>query len=190
MTNDPFSFNLDQLKALKPCPSSWTRIEGLLTATALTQWNAKEAREAGCTFLDIRWVASRIAYENPIIARRYRHWMADCAASILPYFEEKEPNDSRPRMAIEAARSYADGKLSDALLTEARDAARLAALEAEDKKYEDIVIRAAVLTILAAYPRHLWGIVYPKFEEDWRFDRLIAWLSPGKEPEPIEYETR
>jgi len=31
-------------------------------------------------------------------------WAADCAEHVLPYFEEKYPEDARPRRAIEAAR--------------------------------------------------------------------------------------
>jgi Imm-5 like putative immunity protein len=34
-------------------------------------------------------------------------WAADCAEHVLPYFEEKHPNDDRPRKAIEACRGWA-----------------------------------------------------------------------------------
>ena len=33
-------------------------------------------------------------------------WAADCAERALPYFEEKYPDDSRPRTAIEACREW------------------------------------------------------------------------------------
>jgi len=33
-------------------------------------------------------------------------WAADCAERILPYFEEDYPEDKRPRMAIEALRTW------------------------------------------------------------------------------------
>jgi hypothetical protein len=34
-------------------------------------------------------------------------WAADCAERVLPYFEEKYPEDNRPRKAIEACRTWA-----------------------------------------------------------------------------------
>ena len=38
-------------------------------------------------------------------------WASDCAERVLPYFEEKYPEDDRPRKAIEAARAWAHGDL-------------------------------------------------------------------------------
>ena len=34
-------------------------------------------------------------------------WAADCAERVLPHFEEKYPEDTRPRKAIEACREWA-----------------------------------------------------------------------------------
>ncbi|NYZ76690.1 hypothetical protein H0O02_00035, partial [Candidatus Micrarchaeota archaeon] len=33
-------------------------------------------------------------------------WVSDCAERVLPYFEEKYPEDNRPRKAIEALREW------------------------------------------------------------------------------------
>ena len=33
-------------------------------------------------------------------------WAADCAERVLPFFEEKRPEDDRPREAIEAIRAW------------------------------------------------------------------------------------
>ena len=38
-------------------------------------------------------------------------WAADCAEHVLPYFEEKYPEDERPRRAIEAPRAWARGEM-------------------------------------------------------------------------------
>ena len=38
-------------------------------------------------------------------------WATDCAEHVLPYFEEKYPEDDRPRRAIQAGRAWARGKL-------------------------------------------------------------------------------
>ena len=34
-------------------------------------------------------------------------WAADCAERVLPYFEDKRPNDNRPRKAIQVLREWA-----------------------------------------------------------------------------------
>ncbi len=35
-------------------------------------------------------------------------WASDCAERVLPYFEEKYPNDDRPRKALEALHAWID----------------------------------------------------------------------------------
>jgi len=47
-------------------------------------------------------------------------WSADCAEHVLVYFEEKQPNDLRPRNAIKAGRAWVSGELK---MTDARKAA-------------------------------------------------------------------
>lgn len=39
-------------------------------------------------------------------------WAADCAQHVLYLFEEMQPDDERPRRAIEAARAWARGEMS------------------------------------------------------------------------------
>ena len=38
-------------------------------------------------------------------------WAADCAQHVLPFFEQAQPHDDRPRRAIEAARAWTRGEL-------------------------------------------------------------------------------
>jgi hypothetical protein len=47
-------------------------------------------------------------------------WAADCAERVLPLFEAAHPEDDRPRMAIEGARSWARGEIT---MTQARELA-------------------------------------------------------------------
>ncbi len=47
-------------------------------------------------------------------------WAADCAGHVLAYFQEKHPQDDRPRNAIETARAWARGEIT---ISEARTAA-------------------------------------------------------------------
>jgi hypothetical protein len=39
-------------------------------------------------------------------------WAADCAQHVLPLFEEAQPDDDRPRKAIELARAWARGEVT------------------------------------------------------------------------------
>jgi hypothetical protein len=39
-------------------------------------------------------------------------WAADCAEHVLPFFEEGQPGDDRPRRAIELARAWARGEVA------------------------------------------------------------------------------
>ncbi len=42
--------------------------------------------------------------------RTLRLFAADCAERVLPLFERQQPNDDRPRRAIETARRFANGE--------------------------------------------------------------------------------
>ena len=50
-------------------------------------------------------------------------WAADCAQHVLPLFEAVQPNDDRPRRAIELARAWTRGQVT---MTQARTAAGFA----------------------------------------------------------------
>jgi hypothetical protein len=54
-------------------------------------------------------------------------WAADCAEHVLPYFEERYPQDNRPRNAVEAARAWARGELAFSEVRAAAFAAHAAA---------------------------------------------------------------
>ncbi|MCA9902966.1 MAG: hypothetical protein KC547_03840 [Anaerolineae bacterium] len=47
-------------------------------------------------------------------------WAADCAEHVLHFFEQVQPNDDRPRRAIEQAHAWVRGEVS---MTQARTAA-------------------------------------------------------------------
>lgn len=59
-------------------------------------------------------------------------WAADCAEHVLPYFEERYPEDNRPREAIEAGRAWARGEITVGKAREAAFAAHAAARAADD----------------------------------------------------------
>ena len=121
-----FGLTYHQLKALDPCE------DGLKTARkalgGARKWNgnlvtAGAARDAGVSLDDILWATKKIARSDKQVARRLRHFSADCAARVLHLFEDERPNDERPRKAIEVSRAFADGQAGDAAWDAAGDAA-------------------------------------------------------------------
>ena len=56
-------------------------------------------------------------------------WAADCAQHVLHHFEQRRPDDDRPRRAIELGRSWARGEVN---MTRARTAAGHANAAARD----------------------------------------------------------
>ena len=64
---------------------------------------------------------------HKILAR----WGADCAKRVLPLFE-REDDDPRPRLAIEAVRAWARGEVKAGIATKASLAAHAAARDACD----------------------------------------------------------
>ena len=66
-------------------------------------------------------------------------WAADCAERVLPYFEQKYPQDDRPRKSIEAGRAWVRGEIK---ISQARTAA-LAAHDAARQAADSAAIAAA-----------------------------------------------
>lgn len=62
--------------------------------------------------------------------RTARLFAADCAEHVLHFFEDKYPDDDRPRKAIETVRLYANGKIDAAAWAAAWAAAGAAAGDA------------------------------------------------------------
>lgn len=85
-------------------------------------------------------------------------WAADCAEHVLPYFEDRYPDDDRPRKATEAGRKWATtGMFSMAVIRKASLDAHAAAKIAkeDDAKY---AAHAAGQAVAAAHvPTHALG---------------------------------
>lgn len=75
--------------------------------------------------------------------RTQRLFAADCAEHILNSYEEKYPNDNRPRHAIETTRKYVDGLVTDKELDVAHVAAARAAYSAATNAAYASAARAA-----------------------------------------------
>lgn len=69
---------------------------------------------------DAIWCLQSVCPENE---KEVRLFATDCAEHVLHIFEAKIPNDDRPRKAIQAARDFAEGKIT-------KEAARDCSLDA------------------------------------------------------------
>jgi len=69
---------------------------------------------------DALWCLRSICPEYEKLVRLFA---ADCSERALHFFEEKFPEDKRPRQAIAAARKFANGEISQKELAAAWDAA-------------------------------------------------------------------
>lgn len=83
-------------------------------------------------------------------------WAADCAERVLPYFEEKSPDDSRPRAAIEALREWVrTGVFRMADVRRTSLAAHAAARDVQDDDVARSAARAAGQAMATAHvPTH------------------------------------
>jgi hypothetical protein len=83
-------------------------------------------------------------------------WAADCAERVLPCFEEKSPEDPRPRKAIEACREWArTGVFKMADVRNTALAAHAAAREVQEDNAARSAARAAGQALATAHvPAH------------------------------------
>ena len=90
-------------------------------------------------------------------------WATECAEHVLPYFEEKYPNDYRPRDALNAGRAWARGEIT---VSEARAAANayVASHAAAAANYAVSAADSAAKERDRQYrrlPKHLRPVVFP-----------------------------
>ncbi len=96
-----------------------------------------------------------------------RLFAADCAEHVLPVFEKKYPKDDRPRKAIQAARDFVNGKITDKQMAAAGAAAWNAARDAAGDAFWDAAGAAA------------WAAARDA-ERKWQNDKLFQYLEVAK----------
>jgi hypothetical protein len=111
---------LNKIKAHSPCADGWNKLlnnlgktqadDEPLSIATIIEYNG--TRDAVCTLRAVEGKDKEI-----------RLFAADCAESVLHIYENKYPNDDRPRKAIQAARDYANGVIGKDELDAAWDAA-------------------------------------------------------------------
>lgn len=126
-------------------------------------------------------------------------WAIACAERVLLYFEEKYPEDHRPRQAIEALQAWIQtGVFKMAVIRKASLASHAAAREVGAENAARSAARAAGQAVATAHvPRHAYGsAVYAQQaiyratnpseadaavakERDWQYQHL---LELGKRP--------
>ena len=109
-------------------------------------------------------------------------WAADCAERVLPLFQNAEPEDDRPRNAIEAARAWVRGELT---VTKARGAA-LAAHAAARNTDDDSARFAARAAGHAAATAHVAG--HAQHAANYTIKAMSATLSVTADEEAISAE--
>ncbi len=117
------------VKGIEPCDRGYhlVTIEHLPEWIGSTLWVAEGRGEhveykGKHVFSQARLIRKIDAW-NERIARIYA---CDCAERVLPLFERRFPSNKAPRIAIETARRFADGKATSDELAAARAAARSA----------------------------------------------------------------
>jgi hypothetical protein len=89
-------------------------------------------------------------------------WAANCAARVLPFFEEAYPQDDRPRKAIEVCRKWVrTGVFRMADIRGTSLAAHAAAREANENQAACFAAHAAGQAVATAHvPQHAYGGAY------------------------------
>lgn len=131
---------LNRIKQADPCSEGWGKLLKFLNKTS-----ADDEPLDLLTILESNGVqdclwAFQCTDEKESI---YRHMAAEFAESLLHIYESAYPNDNRPRLAIQAARDFADGKISVAARAAANDAASDAARAAASDAASDAAWDAA-----------------------------------------------
>lgn len=79
-------------------------------------------------------------------------WAIDCANRVMPYFEEKYPEDQRPKKAIETLQTWIDtGVFKMAVIRKASLDSHAAAREAEEDSPARSAARAAGQAVATAH---------------------------------------
>ena len=86
-------------------------------------------------------------------------WAIDCAERVMPYFEEKYPQDHRPRQALETLQTWIDtGVFQMAVIRKASLDAHATAREVGEESPARSAARAAGQAVATAHvPRHAYG---------------------------------
>ena len=146
----------------------------------------QDAQDDKIAFTSARLVSQVGTLTQPIAVQ----WAAECAKRVLKHYEDKYPDDKRPREAIDAAirwakdptqanRDAAYAAADAAYAAAAADAAYAAAAAAADAAYA--AAHAAYAAYAAAAAAHAALLQARNAERKWQSDRLLALLAAAKQ---------
>jgi len=118
---------LNKIKEKYPCSDGWKKL-----LKNLGKAKADDDELSLITILDSNGIKDAIWSLRCLNYKDYCLFLADIADSVLHIFEEKHPEDKRPRLAIQAIRDYKSNGISIDKLHKARAAAYDAAYDAAD----------------------------------------------------------
>ena len=150
-----------------------------------TRWFECEAQGEILKDTD-KFCASEMRIVKEIPNKVIQQFAIDCAWRVLHIFEERYPDDKRPRQAIEAAKAYlkfpTQEKLAimDAARAAARDAAWDAARAAARAAARDAARAAARDAARAAARDAAWGAAGDA-ERKWQNRHLLNLIKKGRE---------
>ena len=183
----PYTLTVEAVRKLEPSGPDFKRVSKILPKRR--KLDAAQARELGCTYDDIIWIASAVAMNDESLARRLTGYLNDNAKAVLHIFEERAPDDTRVRDCIAATDGFLNGAVSESDWQHAAWSAWYARAA--------WAARAARAAWAAWDAWDAWGArdawdargawdardARDAFE-DWQFDRLICWLTT-EHPEPL-----
>ena len=118
MTNMKLTTTLNKIRTSSPCTSGWKKLLSHLGTdfNPDAEINLLTVLESnGVT--DMLWMLRATEQDSKRIASQLA---IEFAEQSLPIFENRHPEDQRPRRAIQAARDYLDGKIDLEALRKAR----------------------------------------------------------------------
>ena len=100
---------LNKIKEHNPCKDGWEKLLNHLNKTQsddepIELLTILESNGIDDTIWALRGVEGK--------DKEIRLFAADCAELVLPIYEKHYPSDNRPRLAIKAARDYANGLIT------------------------------------------------------------------------------
>ena len=111
---------LNEIREHSPCPTGWSKLLKSLDKThADDEPLALEHILDSNGLDDALWALRAVKGHD----KELRLFACQCARRVLPIFEEKYPEDDRPRKAIKAAEAFALGRIDKAELEKAAYAA-------------------------------------------------------------------
>ena len=126
---EPITTTLNAIRAHSPCEDGWADLLKHLGKTKADDEPLKFSTILESNGIeDALWCLRALPEEHH---DKIRHLAADYAERVLYLYEVKCPEDKRPREAIQAARDFADGKITIKELAAARAAAWAAAEDAD-----------------------------------------------------------